>query len=671
MNLAEKQVTMNNPISTRYLTKSRYKIGMECPTKLFYTGKKKEYANSKQSDPFMEALAEGGYQVGELAKRYYPEGQEIEWNDHEDAEAQTNELLKNDRVTIFEAAIRYENLFILIDILVKNGNRFDLIEVKSKSFDTNKTASFFGKKGGLKPDWKPYLEDVAFQNYVLAGKFPEASIKNFLMMADKNAKCATNGLNQKFRITRDANNRKGVAVHNSLSDEDLEHWVLTQVSVDEAVRVIQDNVSETDRSFAEEIRYLSDAYEKDEKIAPRIGRKCKQCEFVCSDAESSNGLKSGFKECWSEALGWEDKDFDNPNLLDIWKLDYRIRDKLFAEGKIKLADITEADLNVKDAGKPGLSRSERQWCQVKKFQDGDTTRHFDAQGFKEEMQSWTFPLHFIDFENATVALPFSKGRKPYEVIAFQFSHHIVHENGDIEHAGQYININQAVFPNIEFLRELKAQLGKDEGTIFRYAPHENTVLNTISRQLEEMVEQESDHDELIEFINGITYLKQNNKVIRKGSRDMIDMLELVKRYYFDPQMKGSNSLKVVLPAILNSSRFLQEKYKHPIYGAESEISSHNFPTGWTWVEIADGIVKDPYKKLPKLFEDVTEAEMDLLSQEDELNNGGAAMTSYAKLQFEEISDDEKESLKNGLLRYCELDTLAMVMVFEAWREWVR
>ena len=63
--------------------------------------------------------------------------------------------------------------------------------------------------------------------------------------------------------------------------------------------------------------------------------------------------------------------------------------------------------------------------------------------------------------------------------------------------------------------------------------------------------------------------------------------------------------------------------------------------------------------------------MDLLSQEDELNNGGAAMTSYAKLQFEEISDDEKESLKNGLLRYCELDTLAMVMVFEAWREWVR
>ena len=52
----------------RYLTKSRFKQALECPTKLFYVGKKKEYADNSLSDDFLIALAKGGYQVGELAK---------------------------------------------------------------------------------------------------------------------------------------------------------------------------------------------------------------------------------------------------------------------------------------------------------------------------------------------------------------------------------------------------------------------------------------------------------------------------------------------------------------------------------------------------------------------------------------------------------------------------
>lgn len=45
--------------STRYLTKSRFKLAMECPTKLFYTGKDNEYKNTKGDDEFLESLAEG------------------------------------------------------------------------------------------------------------------------------------------------------------------------------------------------------------------------------------------------------------------------------------------------------------------------------------------------------------------------------------------------------------------------------------------------------------------------------------------------------------------------------------------------------------------------------------------------------------------------------------
>ena len=61
----------------RYLTKSKFKSALECPTKLYYYDKKKGYANLMNDDDFMQALCEGGYQVGELAKYYFPGGHDI------------------------------------------------------------------------------------------------------------------------------------------------------------------------------------------------------------------------------------------------------------------------------------------------------------------------------------------------------------------------------------------------------------------------------------------------------------------------------------------------------------------------------------------------------------------------------------------------------------------
>ena len=68
----------------RYLTKSRFKLGMECPAKLFYTAKTAVYANQNLEDTFLASLAEGGFQVGELAKQYFPGGHGIETLDYDD-----------------------------------------------------------------------------------------------------------------------------------------------------------------------------------------------------------------------------------------------------------------------------------------------------------------------------------------------------------------------------------------------------------------------------------------------------------------------------------------------------------------------------------------------------------------------------------------------------------
>jgi hypothetical protein len=53
---------------------------------------------------------------------------------------------------------------------------------------------------------------------------------------------------------------------------------------------------------------------------------------------------------------------------------------------------------------------------------------------------------------------------------------------------------------------------------------------------------------------------------------------------------------------------------------------------------------------------------------EELADGGTALTAYGKLQYTDMPPEERLELKNSLLKYCELDTLAMVMIVEFFRE---
>jgi len=82
----------------RFLTKSRFKLGLECPTKLYYTKKETVYADSGLTDPLLAALAEGGFQVGELAKSYFPGGHDIKTLDYGESLEQTAALFRGDEV---------------------------------------------------------------------------------------------------------------------------------------------------------------------------------------------------------------------------------------------------------------------------------------------------------------------------------------------------------------------------------------------------------------------------------------------------------------------------------------------------------------------------------------------------------------------------------------------
>ena len=197
---------MNKP-----LTKSRFKTALECPNKLFFTSKT-EYANNKSEDPFLQALASGGFQVEELARLHYPNGIFINTENYEYDKAfqLTQEALLLDEVVIYEAAFQYDCLFIRTDIIVKRGNSIKLIEVKAKSFNPNDENTFIGSRGGLVSSWKPYLFDLAFQKYVAQKAFPHFQYEAYLLMADKTKKAGIDGLNQLFRIPNNGNPRTDV-----------------------------------------------------------------------------------------------------------------------------------------------------------------------------------------------------------------------------------------------------------------------------------------------------------------------------------------------------------------------------------------------------------------------------------------------------------------------------
>ena len=650
---------MSKLSSKRLLTKSRFKTGYECPTKLFYSSHK-EYGNVKSDDEFLKSLARGGFQVGALAREYFPGGVAVETLDAGDALEQTKALLAKDSVVIFEAAIQFKNFFIRVDVLRKNKNSIELIEVKAKSCNSNVKDEFCTKKGGIASAWEPYLIDIAFQKWVTTHAIPKSNVTASLMLANKDQVASVDGLNQLFMVQNSKDGLSQVVKAKNITRAELGEKILFQVNVDEECDIIWAADYES-KSFEQFISILAELHFNDQRVKAEVKKACKSCEFRIGKEMKSEGLKSGFEQCWREATSL--KNFDKPLVFDIWN--WRGWEKLLNDGVYLASEIQDEDIKDSVAKDTGLSNSDRQKLQLSAIKENSIEPYLDLPGLKSELKSFTHPLHFIDFETTMVAIPFLKGRRPYEQIAFQFSHHVMEKNGSVVHRTQYLNAKRGKFPNFDFVRNLKKALEDDNGTILRYSNHENTVLNQIHAQLEDS--SEKDRADLCKWIETITLKKEGKEVVWEGKRNMVDLCELVKKYYYSPLSNGSNSIKKVLPAVLNSSPELYARYSQAIYGGGPSLTSLNLKNHAWLSKDQDGKVIDPYNTLPKLREGLDRESLDRIFEYEEIDDGGAAMTAYAMMQFTQMSEQERGEIETALLRYCELDTLAMVMIVEYWQ----
>lgn len=683
----------------RLFTKSAFKEALACPARLNYY-QDDRYANQNSDDEFLKALAEGGFQVGELAKVYYgiTEACDLsEVTDNDEALRRTQAMLAQENCVIAEAAFKFVDLFVRVDILKKTGCQIELIEVKAKSWNPleDKFASQDKDSGcwNVLSKYRPFVYDVAFQKYVLCNALKELcpghvfDVYAYLMMADKSKVADVDGMNQCFGIEKFGNRTRAVpqTTPSGISAQDLINHVhvVNPFDVDSICDQIIAGVTKEQSdalhgmTFAPFVQEMARRYCVGERHFCDLSTKCFDCPYYATPETPG---EDGFDLCWKTKSDLTDDDLKKPLLEELWGGgNSKLRGQLFAAGKYLLEKIAVGDLGTAERKSLGLTHVERKILQLAMTTDrpnllGDLKRnvhdeaYLDVEGLCKEMSTWRYPLHMIDFETSAVALPFYKGMHPYEIIAFQFSHHVITKSGDgkysIRHAGQYLNVEKGKFPNFDFVRELKRELEKDEGSIFRYAAHENTTLRSIRGQLERSLE--PDRDELIAFIDSITQWEDGKKLVA-GPRNMIDLLDVVQRYYYHKSMKGNNSIKAVLPAVLNSSAYIRDRYSKPIYG--SEIPSLNISPkdaiSLIWKK-EDGSVESPYKKLPSVgsyFPEgsgkIVEAQARLL---EDVKNGGAALAAYGLLQFSE--GIASKALEKALLRYCELDTMAMVFIWE-------
>ena len=616
----------------KYLTKTLFKKGLECPLKLTVN-----YKSSEEKNEFLSALADGGFQAEELSRLHYRPGYLIDDRDYANSLKNTNDLLKKPDSIIYEAAFLHENLFVRTDILVKTGNLIKVIEVKAKSFDSTMNNVFINNSGRIRPEWRLYLFDLAFQKYVVQKSYPEYSIQSYLMLADKSKRASIDGLNQLFQITKNPNSRTGIDVKVE-SIEDIGDPIMEPRNLSGLINdIISKDIHKIHGlSFKTLVQNFTELYTNQKEI----------------NWKDYNGHVC--RECWMEQFNIGDEDKLRPNIYELWQ--FRNQKTLFKSNIFFLDQLQKSDFD--EPLDTHLSIKNRQLLQIEKRVNESLNKpvnfYLDVDNLRDEMLEWKFPLHFIDFETCTSALPFTKGRHPYEQISFQYSHHIIYSDGKIEHKSEYINAEPGMFPNYDFVRSLKKDLEFDNGSVFKYATHENSILNAIYDQL--IDSDETDKNELMDFIQSVTNKKENNKLIWRGERDMIDMCDLVKKYFYDSYMKGSNSIKVVLPAVIKICEFVNKKYSKKI--GEINTTSLNFSNDHVWIQ--DGNL-DPYSSLPiPDFSTITKPVGDI----NKLNNGGDALTAYAKIQYLEMSSQERKIIKESLLKYCELDTLAMVMIYE-------
>ena len=273
-----------------------------------------------------------------------------------------------------------------------------------------------------------------------------------------------------------------------------------------------------------------------------------------------------FKDhCWSHVPEY--------SIFDIRGLYTSKKFELYSKGILALSDIPD-DYD--------LASSQR--LQIASELTNKVT--INKKGIKEFLDTLYYPLYFLDFETFMSAVPIFDGTRPYQQVPFQYSLHVLEdESAKLKHY-EFL-AKEGIDQREELIKSLTSKI-PDEACIMVYnMTFEKRILRELSEQ----------------------FPSYKNKLMDIHENILDLMAPFQKKDYYTKEMKGSYSLKLVLPALL------------------PRLS---------------------YKGMA-------------------ISDGGEAMNTYATLHLLE-DKKEVEQIRNDLLEYCKLDTFAMAKLLEKLNE---
>jgi hypothetical protein len=581
-----------------YLTCADLHLARECPTKLYY--KKHGYQTDRAIDHQEQGLASGSLILEKIAQILYPNGIPCPHS--------TPHLKAG--TTWFNAQFLSAGKLARIDILVVQDDRLEIIDIKNKTFDSKENrelelyrqSNIFRSKrtGEVNGEWRSSIEEVAWQKWILQELYPQWHIDCFLLMPDRYKTCAIANLLGQFRIT----DRGQVEFLGNPEELQAQHF-LALVNINPEVAEVLPSLQ---ASAVEYLRQLELGFPK--VISP-LGKHCRDCEF-----------SQGYRECWGELA------LVQPHIFDLYQMGrlngsgQPLVNELISQGKVSMYDIPPAELT-------DSAYNQRQLIQMeytKKNQEWISPR------LGKLLRSYSYPLHFIDFETARTLIPAVAGLRPNEQITFQWSCHTFVDATSAPIHQDWIEVENP-FPNLEFAQSLiqhLRQFGEHKGTVFTWGSHETSVLKDLHRQM---------------ALYGYDHLPLHRSLAKFISKTkFVDLDSVTRSHYFHPLMKNRTSLKVVVAAIWHSYPYLHQVPHFRPYLVDNPPA---------------GEILSPYSALPKQI---------IADRPTGISDGNSAMLAYWEIVCGRSKDNPQLIAKwlKLLRQYCCLDTMAMIMIWHHW-----
>jgi predicted RecB family nuclease len=145
-------------------------------------------------------------------------------------------------------------------------------------------------------------------------------------------------------------------------------------------------------------------------------------------------------------------------------------------------------------------------------------------GLASSLQKLQWPLHFLDFETVSTAVPLYPDLAPWSQCVSQYSLHRMALGGGLSHA-EFLADAETDCRRV-LVVNLLDELGV-EGDILVYSPFERVVLQALAKR----------YPDLAEPIDACV-------------KRLVDLCAVIRNAYYHPSFRGSYSIKKVLPAML-------------------------------------------------------------------------------------------------------------------------